>query len=135
MHVIEKRIEKSPNYTIDNFGRVRNALRHSIAHFYKRGYPAVCLASDGKYKDYMIHRLVAEAFIPNPGDKPEVNHLDGDKKNNIVSNLEWVTSKENTDHYINLVESKILSQVIRVIKSLPDNYPITQLPEIIELMK
>ena len=62
------------------------------------GYHHVVLSIDGKKYTKKIHRLVANAFIPNPDNKPEVNHIDGNKFNNDVSNLEWVTTKENVEH-------------------------------------
>ena len=64
------------------------------------GYYKVNLNIDGKEILVSIHRLVAEAFIPNPENKPEVNHKDGKKKHNCASNLEWVTSKENIEHAV-----------------------------------
>lgn len=61
-----------------------------------RGYDRVSLGD----KQYRIHRLVAEAFIPNPLNLPEVNHKDGNKKNNCVENLEWITHQENIIHAV-----------------------------------
>lgn len=62
------------------------------------GYHGVSLKVNGKFHPYRIHRLVAEAFIPNPENKPEVNHINGNKTDNRVENLEWVTSQENQLH-------------------------------------
>lgn len=64
----------------------------------KDGYVDTGLSLDGKYTQRVIHRLVAEAFIPNPENKPCVNHIDNNRSNNHVSNLEWVNHKENTAH-------------------------------------
>ena len=62
-------------------------------------YRSVSLHWKGKQKRALVHRLVAEAFIPNPENLPEVNHKDMDKSNNHVSNLEWCTHAENCQHY------------------------------------
>lgn len=65
----------------------------------KQGYPAVDIVDDNKViKKSLVHRLVAEAFIPNPDNLPCVNHKDGDKHNNNVDNLEWCSYKDNTQH-------------------------------------
>jgi hypothetical protein len=63
-----------------------------------KGYLRVYLYKNGKRKHHKIHRLVAKAFIPNPNNKPQVNHKDGNKKNNSITNLEWVTDEENKLH-------------------------------------
>ena len=65
-----------------------------------RHYFSVVLAKDGNKKTTSVHRLVAKAFIPNPLEKPQVNHIDGNKINNRADNLEWVTAKENTIHSV-----------------------------------
>jgi len=66
----------------------------------KKGYLAVCFYKNGEQCTKKIHRLVAEAFIPNPENKPQVNHIDGNKLNNHANNLEWVTNRENIDHAV-----------------------------------
>jgi hypothetical protein len=63
-----------------------------------RGYERVCLFKVDRDRRYKVHRLVASAFIPNPDGKKQVNHKDGNKRNNCVSNLEWVTNEENMNH-------------------------------------
>lgn len=100
-------------YQVSNIGRVRSLDRwtNGLKHMFKRGcirkpfdttgYDSVTLSNSGD-KTFMVHRLVADAFIPNPNKLPCVNHIDGNKKNNIVSNLEWVTYEENTHHAIRL---------------------------------
>lgn len=64
------------------------------------GYRVIPLRKDGRRYCLYIHRLVAQTFIPNPEDKPEVNHKDRNKDNNSVDNLEWVTAKENSQHLL-----------------------------------
>ena len=82
---------KSLNYQNTKKERVLCPVKHHL------GYMLVHL---GKNKIKMVHTLVAEAFIPNPEGKKFVNHIDGNKQNNVVTNLEWVTSKENMNHAI-----------------------------------
>ena len=64
----------------------------------KDGYYKVSLCSNSKYKQFFIHRLVAIAFIPNPENKPTVDHIDGDIKNNNINNLRWATYYEQTEN-------------------------------------
>ena len=64
----------------------------------KDNYQRITLMKEGVKMRYQAHRLVALAFIPNPENKPFINHIDGNKSNNKASNLEWCTAKENTKH-------------------------------------
>lgn len=70
------------------------------------GYQKVVLRKDGQSSNVMIHRIVASAFLPNPEHKDEVNHKDGDKSNNSVSNLEWVTRSENQRHSVDILGNR-----------------------------
>ena len=69
---------------------------------YKNGYTNVDLCNNGKVKKFLIHRIIAETFLPNPKNKSQVNHINGNKSDNRVENLEWVTHSENQKHSIKL---------------------------------
>lgn len=92
-------------YEVSNTGKIRsnNYLGHgsqkelSLAKDQK-GYLRVRIFIEGSRKTVKVHREVAKAFLPNPENKSEVNHKDGNKSNNCVNNLEWATSQENTLH-------------------------------------
>lgn len=68
-----------------------------------KGYPHVTLHKDKVRQNFRTHRIIAKLFIPNPNNLPEVNHLDGNKQNNSVSNLEWCTGKENVRHSFEVI--------------------------------
>ena len=94
-----KVLDFSPEYQVSNTGRIKKngKLKYPSAN---NGYLRIGILINGKYKTFGVHRLVAEAFIPNPENKPEVNHIDCNKYNNNVSNLEWTTKRENIEHAI-----------------------------------
>lgn len=88
------------SYCIHKDGSITNKYGKIISqHTQPKGYKVVKLVDDnGKRKMWLVHRLVAEAFIPNPENKPQVNHKDGNKQNNHVSNLEWCDQSYNMIH-------------------------------------
>lgn len=92
------------NYEVSSFGRVKRDGHILKLLSLPKGYKYVILCKNGKKVHKYIHRLVAEAFIPNPEDKQEVNHKDGDKCNNNMLNLEWSTSSQNRKHAYNTLQ-------------------------------
>jgi hypothetical protein len=94
-------------YQVSDLGRVafvKNGVRSKPRSTppVGRGYPMVSFAKDGKVHNVRVHRLVALAFLAKPNGKCQVNHIDGDKANNAVSNLEWVSHRENSLHAVRL---------------------------------
>lgn len=91
-------------YQVSSLGRVKSLNYNKtkkekiLKPHESRGYYNVTLYKNGFHKYYGIHRLVAKEFIVNPKNKTQVNHKDGNKKNNNIENLEWVTSSENMKH-------------------------------------
>lgn len=106
------------NYMVSNFGRVKSKARNVRGVNYKsrkevlkpipetmlslnslsKGYPLVRIINAKECKTIMIHRLVANVFIPNPENLSQVNHIDGNKQNNNISNLAWCNAQENHKH-------------------------------------
>ncbi len=89
-------------YEVSDYGRVvslRRAPKLVLSQSTSSTrYMRVSLNKNGSHKTVLVHRLVAKAFISNPFHKPQVNHKDGNRQNNLVENLEWVTSSENIQH-------------------------------------
>lgn len=95
-------------YRVSNLGRVKSVPRKTVTNIVRdkilsdfdngHGYRYITFSIKQKRKNYYIHRLVANAFISNIENKPSINHIDSNRSNNNVSNLEWVTVKENVAH-------------------------------------
>ena len=97
--------EPYEKYQVSNFGQIlslnynRTGRAELLELFYNRqGYLQVQLSKNGKRKTFRVNRLVAETFLENPDNLPEVNHIDEDKTNNRVDNLEWKSHKDNCNH-------------------------------------
>ena len=116
-------------YEVSNLGRVKSlarihimpngaVMKHSekilVAVDDGKGYLRLHLSKDGKVKSFRVHRLVAQAFIQNSNDFPTVNHIDGNKKNNVMDNLEWCTQAENIAHsYSTVLKTKNYPKAVK----------------------
>lgn len=109
-------------YEVSSLGRLRSLDRESCGKHYRGKihldnqtgkYITDILCKDGTRSSRRRHRLVAEAFIPNPEGKSDVNHIDGNGHNNCISNLEWTSHKENTDHSWKNGFTKMPPKVVR----------------------
>lgn len=103
-------------YQISNMGRLKSFKGGPRGRILSNknsngGYFSVVLCYGTKRRYTRIHRLVAEAFVPNPHNKPEVNHIDGNKQNNRADNLEWVTRAENHSHAIKMNPNMIKGMI------------------------
>ena len=93
---IWKPVEGYENYYVSNFGKVKTPRGKLLKeHLNYKGYVKVSLSKHNKCKSIALHRIVAKAFIPNPGQLPCINHIDEDKTNNCISNLEWCNNAYN----------------------------------------
>lgn len=102
------------NYQASTMGRIKSKDRYIYNKYNKsntfypgkilklnqkrHGYLSVDLAKNGKTKTMQVHRIIANTFIPNPENKPQINHINAIKTDNRVQNLEWVTAEENREH-------------------------------------
>lgn len=129
-------------YQISSFGRVKSTNRRKT-HILKpvlasNGYLHFCLSKGGVHNPSYVARLVAKAFIPNPDNKPQVNHIDGHPLNNFVGNLEWATQSENQRHAYatglqvapqgeKRLNAKLTNADVEYVRANPDNLTRVQL--------
>jgi hypothetical protein len=154
MQEIWKDISNYPCYQISNLGRVKSLPRqikygknHSIlreipetilkTRIDKGGYELVALGSKSNYKNdfknFLIHRLVATAFIHNPNNLPQVNHKDGYKLNNVINNLEWIGTKDNQYHKRYILQSGLVISNNKILQLYKDNNDMS-LEEFVKLL-
>lgn len=142
MQEIWKDIDNFENiYQISNLGRIKNLkfnrILKSVLSKHPKPYPTIGLYKKNARKYTNLHVLIAKAFIPNPHNKPFVNHIDGDKTNNKLENLEWVTCKENIDHAyaIGLCDNIPERRMLAAIKRLNNNHNFQSIDDMINYLE
>lgn len=134
-------IPNHDSYQVSNFGRIKS-FKHNSPRILKpvlaRGYLYITLSKCGVEKTFRVHRLIALCFIPNPENKPHINHRDGCKLNNVANNLEWCTSSENNQHAYDIglkkscgdnPRAKLTNEQIILIRDNPEGMSRIQLAE------
>ncbi|MBO7732707.1 MAG: NUMOD4 motif-containing HNH endonuclease [Methanobrevibacter sp.] len=113
MDEVWKTISGYEEYEISTLGRVKSHKKHRGTYerylkprVVKDGYLMVALYRNNKCTNKQVHRLVAEAFLEKPLNTTEINHIDGNKTNNCVNNLEWITHLDNVKHYVNVLKAR-----------------------------
>lgn len=129
-----------PEYFILCTGQVFSAKRmeYLIGSLSQDGYSRVLLSGLNRFSTEIVHRLVAKMFIPNPDNKPEVNHINGDKSNNDYRNLEWAWSYENMEHALKTgLRKSALSdeQIRRICQMLESGYSVSSIMSELDIPK
>lgn len=127
-------IKDFPNYYVtesgDVYSRASGRIKKLKQNKLNCGYLMVSLCNNGKTKKYLVHRLVAQTFIPNPENKKEINHKNGIKTDNKIDNLEWSTRSENVLHTYYVLHRKPSKAFLgRVGKLHPNAKPILQIKD------
>lgn len=121
-----KNIDNADGFMVSNLGRILEGDKILLPVINRSGYYSVSVKKNKKRKHYKLHRLVAEAFIPNPNNKPEVDHINTDKTDNRVDNLRWVT------HFENMFENEITFNRIKDNPTLLKKHLIQSIKELHE---
>lgn len=122
-----KNIDNADGFMVSNLGRIKEGNKILLPVLNKNGYHSVSIKKNNKTRNYYkVHRLVAEAFISNPNNKPEVDHINTDKTDNRVDNLRWVT------HFENMFENEITFNRIKDNPTLLKKHLIQSIKELHE---